>query len=106
MNRRDAFENNLITAIEKEGFEYRITCYGIEFKTSMDTWVVDVRDAHDEANAIVKLFHKDPIAKPHHKGRKCGIPGYHLQFSKKMSVENIIDYSYNHIKKYQKKIAL
>lgn len=102
INYEEKFENELIAALEEKGLEYRFTCYGIEFKTQMDTWVVDVREAF-ENEAHVIMYHKDPIHIQNYKKRRGGIEGYHIQFSKRMDVSFIMGYTLTHARKFKAK---
>ena len=103
---REEFEKELIEALESKNIDYRLTCYGIEYKTKMDTWVIDIRESHKEGIAWVKMYHKDPISKQHYKKKRGGLAGYHIQFSREMDVTFIMSYTLTHARKYRAKKIL
>lgn len=98
--RKEAFEQDLIEELEHRGFESEPCFGGIRVKTGVDTWIISVREAHDE-DAMMILYHKNNWNGMNDKN--CSIPGFHKQAGGVFTIDAIIKKMTTHERKWKSK---
>ncbi len=93
----DYHEKYLISHLKEIGISAEQTAYGVRYKTGIDSWVADIRDANAD-DAYVILYHQNLIEK----GGNSKIPDHHVQYSKRVTMDDLIFYTTNHQKAYNK----
>ncbi len=93
----DYHETYLISHLKEIGISAEQTSYGVRYKTGIDSWVADIRDANAD-DAYVILYHQNLIEK----GGSSKIPDHHVQYSKRATMDDLILYTTNHQKAYNK----
>lgn len=96
--KKGAFENDIINELKQRGFDSELCYGGIRVKTGVDTWIIDVREAHDE-DAQMILYHKNNWNGIRDKNSR--IPGFYKQISGIFTVDAIVGYMLRHELKWK-----
>lgn len=97
-DKNDAFEHDIMEELEKKGFIPDPVFRGVRVKTGVDTWIIEVKEAHD-ADAQITLHHKNNWSA--NNDGNGSIPGFHEQIRGRFTIEGIINFMLHHEQKWK-----